>query len=424
MMNIRLTQNDVENPEVIEGHGRIVQAPNGKFKIVMPLYDQGYNVFNPPPTTGVLANSIKSGQELPASVFFKMDAEDAYGKTWSATNVEVGTDGTDLDKHAILTCMADSLTSDIDLRRGKYECFVFLGKHEFKLSTNSFSDYGEHGKLRNRSILKTKNLDWEITNLEKYIQLHLCSNENISEELINKALMALEIATGYQLHRLAVWHSDGNICKQMLHSPGPLPNSKRLLPPIIESHPSSIKDVELLLSRLVSLDIVDLQNTHNFWLDVFKSSNAAITAWATSLAIALEGLVNAFFRDMTTDQEFRKLCEEAEPVVRTLKGSINERVYGAIWSYLRSAGKAQAKNALKALLPEGELKAWDNIRHRAAHGELNIMEDIGELPDHLFKCQSAFYRLIAHCCGYEGNLVNYGVNGWQTVPVGLQKKYQ
>lgn len=149
---------------------------------------------------------------------------------------------------------------------------------------------------------------------------------------------------------------------------------------------------------------------------VLDSSKATLEGQCLTLAVAIEGLINTFFKDMPVNKEFSK--EDVEKIqhklmeIEDLSESKQKRVFGLV----NILNQIRAKDKLLELVGQGQIEenlvtAWDEVRNKAAHGTLQC--DDFQLYYIYKNCMVVLlYKLIFVVIKYSGKYTDYSETGF------------
>ena len=171
----------------------------------------------------------------------------------------------------------------------------------------------------------------------------------------------------------------------------------------------------LFLQKISSKDDVQIPNLAVAVKCAREGSHGPLDAHALNVAIAIEAVLRTEFSETgkpgaTFVADLAKVTKEIETM--EISPETKERLRGRISSMAETSAKSRLLT-LKAqgLISQRDIKAWENIRHRSAHGNFVSGAD-QEYINSYWQTMTLFYRLIFAAIGYEGPYRDYGELGW------------
>jgi hypothetical protein len=223
--------------------------------------------------------------------------------------------------------------------------------------------------------------------------------------------------------------TSNGVRKFQIRQPRVVPSSTRLRPPLEPSHGATAKHLGEMFSRYLDHVLPKLDDTYHPTsvniLSVLRASAITIDSLALALAIAIESLVRREFAELgRPSPELRGVFDSAIEHVSNWAGeaSIKRRITGQISTWKGS----NAREALQSLaehdiISHQQLKAWETVRHRMAHGKV-VNRPVKEL---LLLCDlqhMALLRLLFKVLGYSGPYTDRSTEGWPDVQFGANSE--
>ncbi|HGM4734137.1 TPA: hypothetical protein ACKPYB_000654 [Stenotrophomonas maltophilia] len=163
---------------------------------------------------------------------------------------------------------------------------------------------------------------------------------------------------------------------------------------------------------------------YHFWYRFYRAYSVDIENGAQVLTSSIEGMAKRYFAvppaQLVTERE-----QEFASAKEFLKRA-DRKKFGRAVDMLTAAIKNEADNKrpaveflLDALVNDRRItgvmvKSWNNIRHKAAHGDhlITTSADIERFDPDFFQCFEAFKRLCMFAIDYDGPAQDFSVEGW------------
>lgn len=146
-----------------------------------------------------------------------------------------------------------------------------------------------------------------------------------------------------------------------------------------------------------------------------EGARSPLDAHALDLAVAVEAILNTEFAELSQcDEDFQSELTRVQEAVDSL--AISDETKRRLSGRISSMASPSAKGRLlelrnRGVIGETELRAWEHIRHRVAHGTF-IADLDQDYVDACFRLQTLLYRLIFASVGYVGPYRDYGELDW------------
>lgn len=420
MSNCALRQNGGDSTIVYEGPGLLTQELDKSIRLrvfAAPVDTlEAFNRdFNQDLTPGVL---------VPDSQYYDFEGKDPFGKVWRANRISTETDfGSGTYVRAQPRILEKTEERSKPAERPVVAAFL-PGKID--LPWHAVTEKGEQGRSVDRFERKAGRFEWRIAKTDDGAWLTFKCEDSPVEPRFDAFLRGLSILTGKWLKPifLSIYEGDQQTTRMLnrLHEP----DTEKLLTPI-GTQREFAEDAHLFLEQFIgkAVDEKELGEgpcdlAHRFWHRILRARESDIENSSLVLSVAVEGLVKKtllFERDV--DPEFVKQADEAQPILE--KAGLGPRALSCVLSSLGNAKHPRVQDTLRRLASEGviskaHLKAWEKLRHAAAHGGV-LEDDDRALQEHLDRfhvCLDLYYRLVFLLIGYQGRHTDYGTRGWPT----------
>ncbi|WP_107758608.1 hypothetical protein [Dickeya sp. Secpp 1600] len=396
-IDITLTQQTTENPEIFTGSGYFYYKDKKPYlKFLHKKSDQQFRV---KPTY----SHLKTGEIISEEYLFSLKATDLSGKVWHADNINpyismnVSPCGIGID------CELYEIRKTIENDYSEYQHYFFVPQR-FNIPCNEFQNLGEGGQRRTRCSFILDNINISVLLEDNYSCIHLTSEQNVTLDQAKCIVDALSIAGGVLLTpTLSVTQTV--VDKTLIFKE--ISNTKKLH--LMEFLPQRIPHylnewIEFIKSYTEKFGTD--RTFYYYWLKIFNAHQSDLENETLSLTVSIEGVINKFHSKFKQeDREFKKLCSDVKPIIDHLE--INERVKSSIINLLQRSGQSSPKGILfnmarQGVFPKEMATAWFKARNRSAHAEHFKKHVWKDNVDNYILCLSLFYILLSYHIEYIG----------------------
>ncbi len=435
-LEIKITQNTIENPKVYQSTGYIHVSPeNGAEIRIIHLHQDGEK---PDPLFHYKQMmEVQSGAMFPEHHYFKLEARDTNGRIWKHPSATVQLSPG--DKATVINIQCDYLHCETS--SAKQECWsnlVILEDLHLPMNLLNNTLVMRRG-AKSKEILKTgshgtiSNLEFVYDSREgrtdsprfSEIFFKAQGEKNAPSDFVARLLEALRFGTATMFWPVMQETCHGGKIVLELSKHRPSPHGGMIAPPInrkasgeafyklvtcyydyaCANADSDASDSAASLSK----KLAGLYTIKDVWIDSI----------ALLVSVALEATLN--------ESAFKSICNPSAESIKQIdailssinnKGEIEEslirRATGAL-SNLKSVRAADKLHYLEShdAINEKEITAWKGLRNAAAHGSLNIKPDkLQKIIDQIYLTMSAIYKLVFIQIGYTGEYTDYSKHGW------------
>jgi hypothetical protein len=202
-------------------------------------------------------------------------------------------------------------------------------------------------------------------------------------------------------------------------------------PPIASISPDFHHHVWRLFERY--LRYVAKQTKGTYWnpvayhlFNACESTANSVDAWAIGVSVAVEAVASLVVLRVTKKEAVKLSGVQAEMQRWLAEQSFSEGYARRIGGMICALGNKRPQDMLYALAKTGHveetyIKAWQNLRNRHVHPNLNDLkkpsfEDSQKLIDDIHRSEVLLRQLTFFLIGYEGPFTDYGVQGTQAFP--------
>lgn len=415
-----LRQFGVDSPIIYEGPGLLTQELDKSIRLrvfaaPVDLFEAFKRDGNWDLTPGVL---------VPDSQYYDFEGKDPFGKVWRANRISIETDfgsGTYVRVRPRILEKTEERSKPAE--RPVVTAFL-PGKIE--LPWHAVTEKGERGWSVDQFERKAGRFEWRVVKTDDGAWLTFKCEESPVEPRFEGFLHGLSILTGRWLKPiyLTIYEGDRQTTRMLnrLHEV----DTEKLLSPI-GTQRDFAEDAHLFLERFMGKAVDDEEGgespcelAHRYWHRILRARESDIENSSLVLSVVVEGMVNkTLLSERDVDLEFIKQADEAQPIVE--KAGLGPRALSCVLSRLKNAKRPRVQDTLRRLASEGVIsdahfKAWEKLRHAAAHGSV-LEDDDRALQEHLDRfhvCLDLYYRLVFLLIGYQGRHTDYGTRGWPT----------
>jgi len=383
----------------------------------------------------LIQSSGIAGQVIPDEQYYKLVANDSFGRKWEAHKIIPSFRGHFDKSWTIVTGGLRSIKSTIELKErssAKY-CYlrlIFFDDIIIPFNTSSETIINIDGRDRTRRI------DF---NIAKYLscgyEYEIASDDGIIELMARSATTELPRhfdiriieALQYIFARApscnVIEKKSGNT-KTLEIIESNIPATAARIRPPLQTNPPSIDPKSRIwtmfdryLNHILRYPEPKPHPLSNIVFEAIQGSSSSIGAQALAVAVAVEGALSVEYPNLACSSEGeKKNLRESIDLVKgsTIDENIKLRLLGAINSWINTG--ASAKSKLQSLVAMGvienvEYKAWEKLRNSFAHASFPT-NDLQILLDLSFVVTTLLNKVIFYAIGYIGEYTDYGVHGW------------
>lgn len=417
-LQMKLEKQSEGNSYVIQGPGSIRVTPERQ--ILFTIYDPEAS----PEASSEEFKSILSRSPGPflREELFAFTANDLHGRSWKSENVLIlGGRSRLFEKGKVVE---DSL---FELKSEEKESSANLGDF---LRATIFEEIDV--PLRNRPFEASYG-HFSLQKEKGRVQLNVSETEvSFPEHFEIRIQEALRFVLGSPIYWDVVQKRIGDIRSITIHARHEQVLKPRIQPPIrlidVNADYWFWRMFYQYLSHIVGHPSHTFHPLSRVVGRMLRASASIIENEALALCTGVEAILGeeVCFRGLAVDDqreqikraiEFLKSDNVGEHVPEPLKG-LEERIAKQMNDWLRSRATDSLGPLLEnRVITEDQFRAWKNLRHRVAHGKIPIDEDPASLDEFVRKCNLVamlLYRLIFYAINYQGEYIDYGVEGWPT----------
>ena len=429
-LEIKLVQNDVENPKIYKSIGCLHVGPeNGvEARLIIPRDQES--------ARDLLADfrhalNTKSGTLIPESHYYKLEARDVSQNIWTNSSVAVEIDNQSDAMILTLNCADLRMESRIEVFR-YFTHMVFLDalnfpknvvhqqsvleRSEKKMTLSSSSSAGELGEL-----LVTFNPREDKAGA-KFAELYSESQRGITPPIHfqERLLEAVRFCTATLATPVMSETVHGNVRTIELSKARPL--NAGLIEEPLEPRGNN-GDFYTLMACYYKYACANAVGREYAPLSaklggLFTLKGVWIDTIALLVTVAVESLLG--------DELFKKLGKPNKGLVAEIEklfswvknAAIDGKLIERALSALGSMKSNRAADKLFALVDAGAIyeadrKAWVRLRNPAAHGSFEIDPlELQTLLDDIYRLSTLIYKLVFIIIGYSGKYSDRSTHGW------------
>lgn len=409
------------------GAGYLRQLPTGELSLVMFIAAQ------PPPPEIVWDTKKKSGQLFGDEDYYLLEAHDFGGRRWTASRVRPSF--TQFHGEGEPLWMAEATLRELeasDTLRGRPAGsslqIWYRGALEFpfQVAVRQLETAGETTLSESMAIAAAKfsaaGCDFVARHDAGYLVVSVgCSEDRLKPDFERRVHETMEFVLARRLAWTAVERREGAELSWRLTGAPPNENGGRMQLPVAFT-PGLRNECEAALDLLRRY----LEQVHSHLGDglpqlsvavrcALEGSRSPLDAHALDVAVAVEAILGTEFTDVgESHAAFKAELAQVREAVESL--GISDETKRRLRGRISSMAAASAKSRLLELASRGvvdmeEVRAWEEIRHRGAHGSFIAGVD-QDYVDAFWRLVVLFYRLIFAAVGYEGPYRDYGEIGW------------
>lgn len=404
-----------------QGAGSITQNEQGRLEFA--LFD---------PTTEVGFEFLHSLAQLPGTWqklddLYTLEAIDLSDRHWIARGVDASTSGRAGEPGTIVRGPLREIVARSEREsKDAWLQLLFPGRPEILTThvtekSTTVDEQTLSGWERNLWIMETKwgrlMLNGGATHLEVSLTAQTPNlPEHFHERLEEVIMSMLATPLAYTLVQRS-WgeHTETKIRSERGRGPEPRQGAP-IWSNAVEATPDAADLFERLLGRVIETG--DATKRHPLTLALRFALHAgamSLDAEALVTATQVESLVLKCYSELAVESPSE--IAEIDKAAKAIAGlGVEQDVAERLGRCVNQMKAPRAIRALRHLTVSGavlehQVKAWDRIRHRAAHGSLNI----SDVPETAAQCDAMFqllWFLIFDQVGYTGRYTDYCTPGW------------
>lgn len=284
------------------------------------------------------------------------------------------------------------------------------------------SDYFPTGHIAQRPEIKfsVDSAEFELRRNEASCDLSIRGG-TLSKHYVDTARNVLNVISGVILERAVGQYVWGSELQEEFYSRHSNLNRERLPPPVRLSIGNESASVADIFVPLHTFFMKDEEGFYDSWFKINRAFQTGIQTMALHAAVAVEGVLNSYFKQLGRDSLFADMAAKAWLLIEELP--LGERVLSYLKSNLGGVKNFKAKTALYKLTESGKIsegldKRWIKLRSETAHalGSEVTREEMQRLVDLTFATLKLFYELMFVIAGYRGDCIDYETKGFPSIP--------
>lgn len=421
--SMRLRKEGALETEGPSGPGYLRQLPTGGFSLLMFVMDQ------PPTMQQVLEPHRQSGQLLEPEDYYRLHARGFGGRQWTATHLRPH-----FSRGASDTWIAEATVREI---REEYDLTSQPKGSSLRMGYRGELDFPFHlviqaiekARLDERDRTLRDSLRREAAKLSALgcgffvrhdagqLVVEVSSpKKRLPPRLEDRLNEALEFLLARRLKWAWLNRQEGRKLSGAVTG-APLDETRGRMPvPVdVDKAEAAIALLEKYLSHLGAHRGRGRPPLAMAVESVLLSAASPLDAHALDLAVAVEAILASEYADLGKPHE--RFESELQKVKSAIDGlEVSDEMKRRVGGSLRAMRQISAKSRLLELERSGvisreEVRAWDEIRHKAVHGR--FIEDLDQkYLDHFFCLVMLMHRLIFNRIGYHGPYRDYSQPGW------------
>jgi len=426
----RLIQQGAINPKIYNGPFIIRQSSKAfEITVFVPDMDPHSLIKNS------MRNRLKIGSKIPDSHYYILEGRDLKGRKWHSKEFYPSYDihinykgvlfkGTVQEIYFIEKTDSDN-TNKIQLAflnsfnipaREITENIIRSGKREKKKFT------------RNVWRFKDDDISYTFTNEDFGLTVDVDSNKTFPSYHISCIVETLCFVFAHYTYpsiEIERRHNNVKYLLRVLEIPGPEP----LLGPLIRlNHINAstvAKDMFIKYTRYISKNKSELLHPISVeLLRVVRASQYSIDALSLLVSVAVEAILKSQYHEIEISKEENKEIDLVREHINILNisGNLKERLKGLVAMLKQNRPKDylyQLKE--RRIIKEDHIKAWEHLRIKAAHGNIDNINLDKKYELCNMVCQ-LMYLLIFDLIGYKGIFTDYTKEGYPDLYFPFQSK--
>lgn len=422
-----LHQASASRDEGSSGSGYLRQTPTGELALVMFVGAQ------PPPPEIVWDTKKRSGELFGNDDYYSLEATDFSGRLWTAGRVRPNF--TQFHGSGAQLWMAEAMLRELHCKeplRGSFSGsslrLWYRGDLEFPFQAPIRKVETAGSRTLSESIaiaaaeFRCAGCDFFVRHEAGYLVISASSaKELIAPELERRVHETLEFVLARRLSWTAVERHQGTELSLRLTGAPPNDQAGRMQLPVAFTpglRSESQAALDLFARFLERIEPHRGDNLPALSVAVkcaLEGSRSPLDAHALDVAVAVEAVLGSEFSELgQAEERFREDIAKVQEALESLAISdeTKQRLRGRISSMAAASAKSRLLElASREAIDMAEVRAWETIRHRGAHGTFIAGVD-QDYVDAFWRLVTLFYRLVFESVGYLGPYRDYGELGW------------
>ncbi|QJW78723.1 hypothetical protein [Burkholderia glumae] len=431
---ITLRQNLVEEPRLIQGRGMIWLENGSEFRLRM-YADDDTKASTAHPFEKILASANwKSGEIIPPSEYYELEATDLFGFNWSCKKLDISVHSAG---HGVVVTgrLYDALmhrsTGATATLPPLLSMFFF---EDLPVALNQLVLTERRAGERNLGT----NLSAEFAKFEAgQFTFELQKTEASKGSTILRAYgsegefpMGIEVRIEESLRYVTfspvqwciVDKRHGGV-REVTVVPPPKQRGTVLDEPLNHQRPDCAVDYWRLFSAYFqyTLECSDPTSFHPLSARLFhviSSGTRQLDLLGLLISVAVEGVLNVAYKELAkpTDNFCQSLDKVSKVIgrLRCADSTLAKRLHGVIPPMKSARPKDKFKMLVEHGVVTGEMvKAWEKLRNTTAHASIRVDPTVSQTL--LNQCHTVYTmlnRLIFQTIGYSGRYQDFSVLGW------------
>jgi hypothetical protein len=429
-----LTQEGAESPEVLQGPGYIAQKPDGTLSFTLYSSQRDTSIeFSDP------YQHLIPGQLLPPTEYYSLRATDNHRRVWTAQRIRVDVHTVQLEDGRWANT-ASGLLRDIEYidrhagqGTGQELQILFFEKLDLPYNLVSHAETHVAGELvsrgfsRNVARFRAGGFACDVTNDDDVTTFKVTTDGGLPPRMEVRVIEAFQFvfARTFWPRVIRIFDAGSEIIRftSALQSSG----KPRMARPIQQGHLEELAWTWVLFDKYLTFI---LPFPHDGWhpcsrhlYAVSKASVSGVHSEALALGVAVEGLCTELFGHLcepqpsllATVQALREYCRDwpgSESDADTT--SVRARLTGLIGMLTQP----RAQDRLRFLASAGWIDrdliaAWQGLRNRTAHGSTPGFRVPQAFLDQCSQVTDLLYQLVFCAIGYEGMYILRTPGAWR-----------
>lgn len=431
-LEIKLTQKGVTEPRVYLSPGFMLANPETGVEARLVFKRDPGSAYDP--FGGIKeALSVSSGELLPESHFYRLEATDVAGNVWTNSAVFLKVDS--MASSEVVSFACDHIQAELPLQQStEFAHFLFVDDLDFPLNMSTISK----GLVRGdeRTTFERTHSSGIVSGMQASYFKSSGGEGAPVFEFFSKTLGEQPAPTDFDERLLEAIR----FCSAAMVSPvmsevsragkrvvrlskAKSLNNGVVSPPLSDSN--APQDFYRLMGCYYDYACQNAVGRNGAPLSVklgglFTLKGVWLDTIALLLCVATESVLDIpLFKSLgKPNTSLLGLIKELFDWVKKapVEQSLRERALSAMGSMKsnRAVDKMYALSKVGAI-DEEEIKSWKFLRNPSAHGTFEIDEDkFQELLDHVHRVIALIYKLTFLTIGYAGKYSDYGHHGWRS----------
>lgn len=384
----------------------------------------------------LFAGGVSPGVLLPKEHYWSMAATDTRGRRWSAERIALpSTEGSGHTSGYTLSgsCRELTMTNDasktyharrIGIEMRCFDCIAF--PRNACSRTTVVLDGQTRQESTNFNLAKSSFLGFELEIAEEDGDTRLRMTTGapmLHPHVESRVSEALLFVLGTDINWSVIERTDEGSIRLTLR-PRSKPHKPRFSGSPIAfntiSHADAVWNMfELYLSYVLQDTVSPYHPLSAQVSAVVLADEASVEAQALSVAVAVESVLNLFYRDVG------RPAQSVLDAVKELQAYINEwhgmselktRALGSV-GQMKSVRPGDRLRDLieRRVVADKNVSAWTRLRNSVAHGDWSGVADLQTFIDRTEDVLVLFNQLIFHLIGYKGKYTDWGAHGWPII---------